>query len=30
LIARKRARLDHLVKSDPAGIHLGILGSHRS
>ncbi|EIG58129.1 hypothetical protein [Bradyrhizobium sp. WSM1253] len=30
LIARKRARLDHLVKSDPAGVHPGILGIHRS
>jgi hypothetical protein len=30
LIARKRARLDHLVKSDPAGVHPDILGGHRS
>jgi hypothetical protein len=30
LIARKRARLDHLVKSDPAGVQPDILGGHRS
>ena len=29
LIARKRAQLDQLVKSDPAGAHPNILGGHR-
>jgi hypothetical protein len=30
LIARKRARLDHLVRADPAAVHHDILGGHRS
>jgi hypothetical protein len=30
LIARKRAQLDHLMKSDPAGVHHDIPGGHRS
>ncbi|MDH2343681.1 hypothetical protein [Bradyrhizobium sp. SSUT77] len=30
LIARKRAQLDHLVKSDAAGGHPNITGDRRS
>jgi hypothetical protein len=30
LIARKRPRLDHLVRADSGSVHPDILGSHRS